>query len=456
MIIRSKLADADIAQGFTASNDIFQHKDFGLRLSDLYRNLEHGSVAILDGRWGSGKTTFVRMWVSHLKNHGTPAIYFDAFKSDYLDSPFHAVARTFIKAAKDAGKTDDPVYKTFLSKAAKVGRVVAGTAVKIGVKAATLGVISESEIAYLGDLRESISDTLSEKSEEQINEALLSPNDDDELFDSLLKSLSNLPNLLSPNNNAGSVQSPLIIVIDELDRCRPDFALGILETLKHFFRADNLHFVLVTNSDHLSLAVSHRYGIGTASREYLEKFYDFLIYFENSYNVDEPGSIKPFIKALSERILKDRTNDIRNIEDMVVALSCSFKLSLRQIESLYVNISISYLASRSGEFRPAVIVVFLVFLKALKPELFRSAKDGTLTSDDMKTLISSVKWTGKTSDNLIKHFRFYLDHNIDENSDQWRSFSVSLFNYHIERTRVIPYIANSIIDRFGVSDLPTP
>ncbi len=66
-------------------------------------------------------------------------------------------------------------------------------------------------------------------------------------------------------------KNKLIFVIDELDRCRPDYALSLLETIKHFFAVENVHFVLGVNLSELKNMVKVRYGLSTADA-YLQKF----------------------------------------------------------------------------------------------------------------------------------------------------------------------------------------
>ena len=52
----------------------------------------------------------------------------------------------------------------------------------------------------------------------------------------------------------------LVIVVDELDRCRPDYALSLLEIIKHFFNVEGVHFVLGVNLSELQNIVRARYG----------------------------------------------------------------------------------------------------------------------------------------------------------------------------------------------------
>lgn len=56
---------------------------------------------------------------------------------------------------------------------------------------------------------------------------------------------------------------PFVVIIDELDRCRPSFALEFLERIKHLFAAENVVFVLFWNANSICESVRHSYGQGT-------------------------------------------------------------------------------------------------------------------------------------------------------------------------------------------------
>ena len=64
----------------------------------------------------------------------------------------------------------------------------------------------------------------------------------------------------------------LVIFIDELDRCRPSFALEMLERLKHYFDDDRIIFVV--SKEQLTHTISNYYGVGFDSTGYLNKFFD--------------------------------------------------------------------------------------------------------------------------------------------------------------------------------------
>lgn len=448
MRLRTELSDDQIASGFDPSTDIFNHKDLALRLTGLFEQIEHGSVALLDGRWGTGKSTFVRQWAAELKKMGIPSVYFDAFASDYLESPFQAIAGSFISAAIDAKREKEPAYKNFLSKAASVGKTIASVSAKVGVKAATLGMISAAEIGEIGSLGDSLVDGFAEITEESVKTLLENQANSQAQFNQLKRALEDLPSLLRPSNS-DSVDVPLIVFIDELDRCKPDFSLGILETLKHFFRVNKIHFILVTNKEYLSLSVDSRYGVGDGASEYLEKFYDFVIFFEQNYDRSHLSSVSAYVNVASAGILPEENRSYDDIRDYIKRFSSAYRLSLRQIQSFTTNVAISYLAARDKEFRPDVLVSFLAIIKILRPELYKKAKAGNLTWQAVETFIDSGIWLDSEGEQISKVLQFHTDPNIDINSSEWRGWGNSLFNYNIERHRVMPYLANSVLDRFG-------
>jgi hypothetical protein len=213
MRLRTELSEEDISQGFSAENDIFGRKDTALRLTEMFEKLEHGSVCLLDGRWGTGKSTFVRQWKVELERRNIPSIYFDAFASDYLESPFEAIAGMFIAAARQARRANQPAYHNFLSKAAAVGKAIASVSAKVGVKAVTLGAVSAAELNDFSAIGDTLADGLGEVTEEGVKRLLESHADREAQFDELRRAIIGLPRLLQPIQDERT-SAPLIVFIE--------------------------------------------------------------------------------------------------------------------------------------------------------------------------------------------------------------------------------------------------
>ena len=80
-----------------------------------------------------------------------------------------------------------------------------------------------------------------------------------------------LHSLMNENGNR------LVIFIDELDRCRPDFAVKLLERIKHYFVDEQITFVFSVNLEELSNSVRHFYGESFNAGRYLGRFFDLII-----------------------------------------------------------------------------------------------------------------------------------------------------------------------------------
>ena len=69
----------------------------------------------------------------------------------------------------------------------------------------------------------------------------------------------------------------LVIIIDELDRCKPTFAVKLLERIKHYFTDDRISFVFSTNLNELQATIKKLYGEQFDACRYLERFFDLII-----------------------------------------------------------------------------------------------------------------------------------------------------------------------------------
>jgi hypothetical protein len=93
---------------------------------------------------------------------------------------------------------------------------------------------------------------------------------------------------------------PIIILIDELDRCRPTYAIKLLEEIKHLFDVPGLVFVLAMNVEQLGHSVCGAYGSGFDGRAYLRRFID------REYRLAEPN-LEPLLELLCRQANLDET-----------------------------------------------------------------------------------------------------------------------------------------------------
>ncbi len=226
----------------------------GKKLSDLVERISEPMVIALDAPWGAGKSVFLKCWVGAHGNENrgsAKTVYFDAFQHDFMDDPLIGLtsvisdrfgsdekAKNTWKAAKEAAsKLVRPAARIGLAMATAGATEVTGAAVDAGLKAGSKELEDASKEFW--------------KKEDGKRAAMRGFR---EALDQIAK------------------ERKLVIVVDELDRCRPDYALSLLEVIKHFFNVPNVHFVLGANLQELANSVRARYGSGVRAEKYLQKF----------------------------------------------------------------------------------------------------------------------------------------------------------------------------------------
>ena len=201
-------------------------------------------VISLDGYWGTGKTFLLKRWQVELHNQGFKSIYFNAWEDDFCDDPLVAIigqlSETFIK-----GNFEEIV--TQIKNAA--GPLFKQSLLSIANKA-TGGVLTDE---FLKELTDS---TLKEYSSQRKNK------------DKLKKHLQEMSDEVMEDT-----KQPLVFIIDELDRCRPTFAIELLERVKHIFDIPGMVFVFGINRKELCSSIESVYGKIDAG-VYLRRFFD--------------------------------------------------------------------------------------------------------------------------------------------------------------------------------------
>ena len=180
----------------------------------------------------------------HLKNYaGTTILYFDAFAHDYRSKPLEARVAAFTdRIAQDGSK-------------GKI-RALKQTTAKL-IQPLSLAAL-DAAVPRVGKLVKKVTKAFRHA--------------EDNKATAMQDFRRKLESLVAAREKHHNSTSPAIIVIDELDRCRPDYALEILEVVKHLFTVPNLHFVLGVNLGILEDMVRLRYGTTINAHSYLSKF----------------------------------------------------------------------------------------------------------------------------------------------------------------------------------------
>src|SRR5439155_17837951 len=69
------------------AEDVIGRRTLSDFMSELVGNADDSFVLALDSPWGTGKTTFLKMWLEHLKKNDSPVVYFNAWENDFAADP---------------------------------------------------------------------------------------------------------------------------------------------------------------------------------------------------------------------------------------------------------------------------------------------------------------------------------------------------------------------------------
>ena len=260
------------------TQDEFKRKPIAENIIRLLTSDIDLSPMVIDGGWGTGKTEFCQKLIRLMQQQHPDyqPVYIDAFRSDHSGEPLLALLAEIIKACtpEDTGEQPSEQRKNITRKVAKA----AGFVMKTVVQAAVGHVLKQNTDDLAEELQQIMNDDQEADSlAETVTDAAatIASHTIDATVEALLKEQieaeKNLETLKACLKELAA-EKPIILFIDELDRCRPDYAVDMLEVIKHVFDVENVKVVLVTNTKQLRAAINHRYGMEVDAQKYLDKF----------------------------------------------------------------------------------------------------------------------------------------------------------------------------------------
>ena len=314
-MIKTNKEEISIKEGAIFENDLLDREEAITDLSQLIENQEEALVLSVNADWGAGKTTFVRLWQAHLKKKGIESIYFSAWNNDFSNEPLVAILgelNIYIKSL-DKKQTKKEFTKT-KKLALKILPILVNTVAGGAAEKLTTAVIDQYQTKKT---------------------------DLDKLKKSIIKVLKAI--------NSGK---PFVIFIDELDRCKPLYAIELLERIKHIFDIERLIFVLSMDKKNLAESIKSQYG-DIDTDNYLRRFIDL------EYPLKNP-SVDKFCEVLFQKFRHSNAPDYNYSLDLIQQLSIIFNLSLRQIEQIFTKLHI-FFNTVPTQLRYSCFDIFMLF-----------------------------------------------------------------------------------------------
>ena len=315
--------------------DLLQRERLGNALSDLLNRIDDPLVVALDGRWGTGKTYFLKRWVgAHTRKdvgEAAAVVYFDAFAHDHLGDPLPALVSALEDRIFQSNSANPPAEHQKKIQAMKEAAFsLAKPLARAGLTAAGAGFLVNLADEFAKAEGQEATDSFAKfwAAEEGRRVAM-------EKFRVAIESLAAAA-------DSTATGSTVVIVVDELDRCRPDYALEVLEVIKHFFSVPRLHFVLGVNLTALEDMVRARYGSAINAHAYLGKFIQVTLDLPDEFN--DANQQKQAVLVYLDHLLKDMgiPQQIADpLRKQVEIVSRSNPVSLRDVGSIVTSLSLA-------------------------------------------------------------------------------------------------------------------
>lgn len=248
----------------------------------ILSGLSSGSAVALNAAWGSGKTFFVKQAKMLIDIHNPNSdIYTECLNEEEID-PIKKVYNKYNFGTEkydmpkmatvyyDAWKyddTEDPLLSLLYCIMNRFGESVPEDKVAVIKKFAkqSISILSNAARYVTGINVQEILETIknfAEACEDTVKEQKSN--------ESLEKRINSFLNDVVLDD-----EEKLIIFIDELDRCNPQYAVKILERVKHYFNHPKVVFVISYNKAELQHSIKTLYGSEFSADKYLERFFDY-------------------------------------------------------------------------------------------------------------------------------------------------------------------------------------
>lgn len=342
MEIRNYDVEIDSQKPF--KNCVLNREKYSDILNNFIDKYNKNLVLAINNPWGTGKTTFIKMWEKSLQLKGYKTAFFNAWENDFNNDPLTAIIGE-LGLLKGEQKIE-------LKKVIKIASKLSSELIPLLIK-------GYAEQKFGKDISEYIETVV--KGGGKVMEQYI------EDYTEKKQSLAEFKIELQKAIDTISPDKPIIFFIDELDRCRPNYSVEILEKVKHFFNVKNIIFVLAIDKVQLGHAICGVYNSEKInSEEYLKRFIDI------EYTIPEPEAslyINYLAKKfdINEFFKSNRVNEFRDFQNY-----CKFlfgKSTLRTIEKMMGILAVSLISNQSRYIHFPLLLI-LIYLKVQKREYY--------------------------------------------------------------------------------------
>lgn len=357
MEIRHSHFEIDLQKPF--QNCELEREKYANILSAFIEKYNKNLVLAINNPWGTGKSTFIKMWEQSLRLKGYNTAFFNAWENDFNNDPLTAIIGelSMLKGKK----------KIELKKVVDVASKLTSELIPLLIK-------GFAEKKFGKEFTDFIDATV--KGSGKVMQKYV------EDYTEKKESLAEFRSELEKAINEVSPDKPVVFFIDELDRCRPNYSVEILEKVKHFFNVKNIIFVLAIDKLQLSHAICGVYNSEKINaEEYLKRFIDI------EYTIPEPKT-NLYINYLSKKFdinsffaKENRVEELRNYNNYTKEIFG--KSSLRTIEKMMGILAVSLFLNHA-RYIHFPLLLFLIYLKIEKNDDYEKYNSKKMSVQQMR------------------------------------------------------------------------
>ncbi|MEN2388657.1 P-loop NTPase fold protein [Comamonas sp. A7-5] len=343
---------------------------------------DNALIFAIDGEWGTGKSFFIDCWIDDLRAKGHLVSRFDAWKNDIVDEPLIGFLSHIYK---DVGDWDKKRLTTLAGEKIKQSQKNILPLAKELMKGAAikgLGYIFTDEVVkeVSKNVVESSDKVTSDQEKDEqsmsamlIHRQLKAHNKNLQLIEEFKDKLSSVALSLVSSIDR---KQPVFIFIDELDRCRPDYAVRLLEVVKHIFNSKGICFISSVNIHQLQQSIKTIYGGEFEADKYLDRFFSHRLKLPAPSTKEYINSLRVFqkVKGNKARLNAGSGTISREFNEYFVnyfsQICDGYKFDLRTIKTLFSRLEVCReLVSNDKPdfFHDEILFFILCYLKSDKP-----------------------------------------------------------------------------------------
>ena len=369
MGIRIQPLKIEVPKDNPFENDLLDREGSVEVLTSIVGSIEGPCVLTVDAAWGTGKTTFLRMWMQYLRNDRFPVVYFNAWETDFAGDPFVVLSAELqegLERCADQEDLSNKIKKDLSDKIealAKASKKVIRRAIPGLIRVGTAGILDINSL-----IEKETGDALASYAEKKLSDYTGVK----ESVQEFRKKLKTTAKALAEARGG----KPLVVLIDELDRCRPSYAIELLEIAKHLFTVDDVVFVLSMDRSELMHSIKVLYGNDFGAEDYLRRFIDF------DYRLPDPDR-EEFVKALAWSVgIEEYLNRAGAVRDLLLLFGKS-KLDLRTVAQAIHRLGLVLVSSPPMQGLFLSTLVFLSIMRTIDSHTYRRFIDGESTDQEV-------------------------------------------------------------------------